>query len=227
MPKRKHAATKIQRSFRSRKKTRRYPDLPLGGNPSSKTVRLRYCEEIAIDANGSVISTHPFRANGMFDPNAHGVGHQPMGFDQQMSYYDHFTVIGSKCEMRYLPNGTNNQRPAYFGVALADDSTVLNGLNKNNLLETRLKTYPGVAGAVNLNWTQIRRMGFSAKKFFKKSAVVDDTGYRGSASADPVEQAFFIPWVYNIAGVDPSALNFLITIEYIAVLTEPKVITGS
>lgn len=226
MPKRKHAATRTQRG-RSGKKSRRYPDLPLGGNPTSKTVRLRYCEEISIDANNSTISTHPFRANGMFDPNAHGVGHQPMGFDQQMLYYDHFTVIGAKAEMRYVPNGTSNQRPAYFGIALTDDSTVLNGMSKSTLMETRLKTYPGVAGAVDLNWSQIRRMGFSAKKYFKKSAIVDDTGYRGSAAADPVEQAYFVPWVYNIASVDPTPLNFLITIEYIAVLTEPKTLTGS
>lgn len=231
MPKRKRDGKNRASRFRPYKKTRKvrkYPNLPLGGNPTSKTVRLRYCEEISIDANDSTIAVHPFRANGMYDPNCTvGSGHQPMGMDQQLTYYDHFTVIGAVCEMRYVPNGANNQRPAYFGIALADDSTVLNGMSKNTLLETRLKTYPGVAGAVNLNWTQIRRMGFSAKKFFKKSSIVDSALYRGSAAGDPTEQAYFIPWVYNIAGVDPTALNFLITIEYIAVLTEPKVLPGS
>ena len=43
-----------------------------------------------------------FVANGAFDPNLTGVGHQPRGFDQFMAGYETFTVTGSKISVNFV-----------------------------------------------------------------------------------------------------------------------------
>lgn len=68
---------------------------------------------------------------------------------------------------------------------------------------------------------------FSAKKFFGTKNIVGKDLYRGSTSASPTEEAYFQIWVASIAGGDPTTMNFLLEIEYIAVLTEPKFVDQS
>ncbi len=228
MPKRKRndAAKKIQRRF---KRTRKSRYIPLNF-PNSKMVRLRYVQEISIDPNDSTISTYTFSANGMFDPDVTSViaGHQPKCFDQYMGVmYDHYTVIGSKCTVKYVSSSRSDATPGYFGVALTDSNLTLNGRSKTEVMETKNTSKFGVTGNSLRVRDQTRTAWFSAKKFFKKSAIIGDGTYRGTATSNPSEEANYQIWMFNIGGNDPAVGNFLVTIDYLACLSEPKVVGSS
>lgn len=62
------AVRALQRRFRRRRR-RRIKKLPPVGMPSKKLVRLRYCDEIALDPVAGGIATYNFSANGMYDPD--------------------------------------------------------------------------------------------------------------------------------------------------------------
>ena len=57
---------------------------------------LRYADYFTLNPVASGFAVYVLSANGMFDPNISGVGHQPRGFDQWMTMYKRYTVIGSK-----------------------------------------------------------------------------------------------------------------------------------
>lgn len=226
-----------RRRFRRRKR-RSMPRLPLGGLPTSLKVRLRYVERIDADPGISGLIEHDFRANGMYDPKFAAGGHQPDGFDQMMAYYNHFTVVGAKINMRPLYEFTSNIDPIMYGIGLfpapAGISEIISSKSlfqteESAILESRLvRGYRqnSIFGGAGKKYNVFTKK-FSAKKFFGTTAIVNKSPYRGDVTADPAEAAFFNCWIFNPAGEASSNQAFIVTIEYIAVLTEPKVIAKS
>lgn len=235
MPKRKRSTVAIKRRlkrrrriYRIKRKIRKSRNLILGGFPKSKMVKLRYVTEITLDPAANLYQVHHFRANSLFDPDYTGIGHQPSNFDRWMNIYNHYTVVGSKITAKYMPTAApSGSTGSYFGIMLTDDYKTIGNVFTSggvaNIMEQRLNTSSRfVAGAHVLAHpcTVVKR--FSAKKFFGKKDQVMDGLYRGDASSNPQENAFFSVYTMSVGGNDPALINVLIKIDYIAVLTEPK-----
>lgn len=227
---RKKAFLKRTRNARRRKlwrKRRLRRPLPLTGYGQSKIVRLRYCDEITLDPALGGIASHYFLANGMYDPDHSLGGHQPLGFDQMMAGYDHFTVIGSRIKVTPVNNGAGTGTPGYFGVILDDNST-LSYASAAQCLESKQGKGGIMVSQKSINGNQRSAWrSFSAKKFFRKNAIVGAAEYKGSESADPTEKAYFGIWNAAVGTNNPDASIFMVEIEYIAVLTEPKFLAQS
>jgi len=203
--------------------------IPRNGIPQSRTVRLVYCTQLTL--NGGAAGTagvNAFSANGMYDPDITGTGHQPMGFDQMMTLYNHYTVIGSKIRMRSAPYASGSVAiPPIVGIHLADSPTAISSLQPENIMEIGSKTQQwGVQDNIGPKSQYIGK-GFSAKRFFRKATIVGDATFQGDASANPAEQAYFICWAAGMGGNDATAITCLVEIEYIAIFTEPRAIAQS
>ena len=98
--------------------------LPAIGMSSKKKVRLRYVTEITLNASGVGLSAHYFSANGMFDPDVTGTGHQPLYYDQWMVNYEHYQVLGSKIKVTALPSQNAGSTPGVFGVVLDNNTSI-------------------------------------------------------------------------------------------------------
>lgn len=220
-----------RRRFKRRYKRSLY-SLPLTGFAKSKIVKLRYAEEFTLDAGLGGIVSYVFTANGMYDPNITGTGHQPSGFDQNMLFYDHYTVVGSKCRAKFFDANGANGIPAYFDILLTDNgSTAGTFSNAAELIESRFahgSSMKAIGTERNYNGVSPwRTVNFSAKKFFRKKALIGASQYRGDAGSNPSEQAFFEVTAASIAANNPDPMTMLVVIDYIAVLTEPKNIASS
>lgn len=213
--------------------------LPLTGFPSKKLIRLRYCTEVNINppASGNVVA-HYFNANGMYDPDHTGTGHQPLGYDQWATIYDHYTVLGAKIHVQQTPNGTADTQSAFlpgvFGVFI-DDDTSLSYTKVSEVIESKQN---GAMGSYrSYGYPQTLTSGtnpnivkkFSTKKFFGVRDVVGKHDYRGSfIGSNPSETAYFVLWAGAPDGAqDVPSMTFMVTIEYIAMCTEPKYIAQS
>lgn len=208
-----------------RRKRKTY--VPWGIYPTTKLCKLRYCEEIPMDAAAGGLSLYEFAANGLYDPNLSSTGHQPRQFDEIMKAYDHYEVLGSKITVKHISSSSTTLIPAVFGVALSDTTGRLVGRTLEDIWECRL--------VKNRNIKQIKgRMHggeyvtqtFSAKKFFGKARMGDDE-MQGSAAANPAEGAIFEIFCSSVDGNNPDRLIFMVTIDYICRFTEPKIITPS
>lgn len=232
----KRKIVKTVQAYRT-KRVRRNPmtsrSLVLSGFPTSKVVRLRYVTQTALDSNPLTlpIATVVYRANDMFDPEVALGGHQPMGFDQWMALYDHFTVIGSKISVKFINNTNGARVPGLCGIMLNDTTRIGQGnsiTTLEQLLENRYRTgvtLGNIAG--DMRQTVTKTMRFSSRRFFRKKAIVGDDLYRGSRTSSPQEDAVFEVFYTTIGSNDPTVINLLVTIEYIAVLTEPVALQQS
>lgn len=221
--------------FRRRRKSKRYSrkrsfkkryaqSAPV---PASKLVKLKYVGTRQLNADVSTVSSYVFSANGLYDPDITGLGHQPMGFDQWMTFYDHYTVIGSKITVKALNTGAAATDSQVIGITLHDNP--VGGASTEINMEQATSSWKVLPPMGTANATILRK-GFSAKRFFgrPKSAIVNSSDFRGTNAANPTEGSYFIVWAGGLIPTDnPSQTNLLVTIEYTAVFNERKELAQS
>ncbi len=189
--------------------------------PRSKLLKLRYgFFDIALSSNIGSVGGHIFRANSIQDPDQTGIGHRVRGFDQWMTFYDHYCVLGSKitCNYAYEKAG-NTTSPSGMISMLIKDSFVVptstNVVQESRYVKTRI---------IN-NQIGSKRIvsSFSAKKFFgrRKGTLLNDARLTGTDTTDPAEEVAFI-LTYTALNGNTSLVFCSGYIDYIVVLFEPK-----
>lgn len=194
------------------------------GFPKKLCVKQRYCEVIQLATAGGgtgALNYYSFSANGMYDPNITGTGHQPMYFDQYGALYDHYCVIGSKISVRFTPTSTAYPC-AIVGVFVNDDTTVTPTLF--GIMENSLAVHTTVPNTANNNYRLTRK--WSAKKFFGKAPLAN-TELQGTTSGNPTEQSFYTIFIDSSAAAAAASVQAEVTIDYIAVWKELKDIATS
>lgn len=234
-PEKKQRKRKRQQSKKSDLVSRRRVrmPLPLGGFPNKMRVRLKYVDQISLDATASVAAFKVFRANSLYDPDNDVGGHQPSNFDKLATIYDRYTVTGSMIKVYPLyPSGSSITAPQmviHLSEGGDDLSTAFTAGGLNNVLE-QPKIARNVKNLSSTNsgapWLWTRK--FSAYKFFGVKDVVGESPYSAGITANPTEGAFFEIGAFSIDGsTNPSATLFRVEIEYIATMTEPKLTDAS
>lgn len=221
---------------RNVKKTRKYrkrkpiKKLPLTGFPTQKVVKLRYVDELRLVSPVGNSNTYsvPFTANGLFDPYFPLGGHQPKGFDQWMAVYNHYNVLGAKINVKCVSTHANN---CCWGVTLTPETGTMNNLSLTEALENRY-----TKGARYISWDNGTTTSnnnksitctYSQKKQFGQNATSKDS-LTGTVTTNPTERQFFEVWMGKIQGdTSVKTLDFIVTIDYIALFTEPRVLAQS
>lgn len=230
MPSRKTNKPK-RRRFRGFRKTRRsnyITNITRAPITNSAIVRMRYCSPLTLTQTvaGVPVSYH-FNANSIYDPDNTGGGHQPNGFDQWSVFYNHYHVIASKISVNFQSVGATAQVGAQIcGIGLRD--TVGVATTVTEITEQGNTAYRHITDNDSSRAALTIRKTFSAKKFFNKRSIVDNSELRGQmgnlgTGSNPSELALFQVFAGHM---DTSAVGdpmyAYVTIEYIAVLTEPK-----
>lgn len=195
--------------------TRSYP---LGKKFLFKT---RYVEsQIAIDPGaGGTPQTWIFALNGLYDPDTSGAGHQPLGFDQIMLMYNHYTVIGARVRATFV--NTDTTYAQNVSLSLKDSSTATADFSRTIENGSSRWACVGTDGA-----PKTLSLNCSMNKFFGRK-ILQDNIFRGDISSNPDEIVYLHAQVSPTDAVNSTAVRMTIVIEYIAVMTEPKALTQS
>lgn len=95
------------------------------GLPATRRVTLRYAEIFRVTSTAGAVGKFLFAANGMYDPNLTGAGHQPYGFDQWFTLYKTAMVVRSRIDIQVASAAAS---PMQVGVTFAEsDPTVVTG----------------------------------------------------------------------------------------------------
>lgn len=209
---------KSKSTRRRRRRPRRRAVIRRSPMPTTFLTKFKFQSTVSLDPTvGGLPDVHVFRANGMFDPNRTGVGHQPRGFDELMALYDHFTVIGSRIRVQFCYDTAASNAKAEVALALRDSDVVgstYNDYAESGYVKTKLLGFTSQPATT-------MTMSANPPKFLGRSKPMSDPQLKGSASADPAEQAF---WHVVAGGIDTDigTLWANVEIEYLAVLSEPK-----
>lgn len=189
--------------------------------PNKFATKLRYADNIVIQPLSGLVGVHIFNANGLYDPDTTGTGHQPRGFDEFMSMYDHYTVIGAKITAWFCgSSGSATNSPTVIGIALKDFTNL--PTTKNDYMEGR--NVVSTLLAFDNETHEVKRLTktFSTRKFLGVSKPLASSVLRGSASGNPTEDAYFHIFAQALqpANIDP--IRVQVVIDYLVVFTEPK-----
>lgn len=192
----------------------------LRGMPQTFKSTLMYRQQL-LNLNptlGGLAAQHFISANGLFDPDVTGVGHQPTGFDQLMAFYDHYTVIGSKIIATFTNGDSSNGQTV--GIYLADATTTVT--NPEQIIENGGVVFAELTKDGTDGYSKTLTMNCNPTKYLGRKSPLSDDILRGSASANPTEDVLFCLWGAPQATVDSSSIFVQVTVEYTAIFTERK-----
>lgn len=186
------------------------------GFPKMLKFKHKYATQVNVTDSGA-LAHYQFRANGLYDPDITGTGHQPSWYDNLTAIYDHYTVIGSFIKYTVVPTGTTIQAPFKIITWINDDTSTTgtaDALTENKFSKTRVCPANNPSRIVVYN-------KWSAKSFFGGS-ILANTELKGTASTDPTEQSVYQLSLRSLDGVSTISVHVLVEITYIAVWKELK-----
>lgn len=189
------------------------------GFKKSNYVTMKYASDVSLVTPLGAFSGFTFRCNSLYDPDYTGIGHQPYTFDQWKAFYNEYRVIKARIKVTALTVGTE---PMIWGIYTQDDAlgpatpldAIESGRGPYNILPSGNDT------------VQTLYCDFEAKKFFGPQVDIGET--KALVTANPAQEAFFNIWAATLTSTTESPqLDFLVEIDYHAVMMEPKDLAGS
>lgn len=211
------AKKKAKKSFAAPRFKTLYSNRDNGRKQFIRTKTI-YSDWFTIDPPIASAGVYVFSANGLYDPNITGVGHQVNGFDQFMALYNEYIVLGST--IKVVARNIDTALPTCVGVFLEDAPTTTTDWRK--YIESGNGVWTCIEGTSNSN--AIRTLSHSADiSKFSTQSIFNEDSFIGTASTNPDDQHYFhiVAWphdgVSNCGGV-----QFQIEIRYDVVYRDPN-----
>jgi len=203
---------------------------PVFARGSERRKLFYYDYQIALTGAAGALANDMWSANGCFDPDIDHTGHQPIGFDQMMLFYEQYVVVASKITVCFLNNGAQAIRAA---ISLTPDVTVPTiGNNVENGLINMIyldapgyNTGAGVSGRIKEASLTCDCSAYFGRKTQRE--LLNDTTLVGNAAANPTEQVYYAVQTWGGFYTDNTTVAYDILIEYDVIFWEPRKVSGS
>ncbi len=193
------------------------PRLPLFGLKTRRMIR--YEESLTLTGSASNVYAYIFSANGCYDPNITGTGHQPMGFDLMMLLYDHYTCVRSRMTLHAW--NTLATQPIKVGIAVISSPSDYS-VNYQTNIENGQIVYATLspAGAANAFARLEQKVDLAAINGVQQ--LLDSHDMRGDSANNPAEQTYFAIEIWNPQSATVAIAYVDVIIEFDCVFTEPR-----
>jgi len=157
--------------------------------PSKRFATLKYCssKSYSTGASGITGSAQIYALNGLYDPDVTGVGHQPYGYDQLMTFYDiytvrsvqiNFTIVGSEDPGNFIAWLV---KPYFSGATIA--SSTLESVSEVELSHFAMLN-PSTS-AVPSQQIRLPRINLPTLEGMPWESFVGNNNYRAANSGNP------------------------------------------
>lgn len=176
--------------------------------PSQIRAKMRYCATKTLNPTLGVADHVLFRANGIFDPDQTGVGHQPYGHDTYQSIYNHYLVESATIVITPTENADG-----MIGCGLTDDTTVQANFDT-------IKEVKGTAmKAMGANGTPM-----NVVQYYNRNQIYNPHQEDGYAvfGQDPNELTYFHVWATAKDSTSSDTFTVNVSITYTVSMWELK-----
>ena len=218
---------------RSTKKAARFPR---NGVSETARAKLKYACEVTLTTTGiSTVTRQQFAANGLYDTDITGIGVQPLGFDEWMTLYNLYTVVGGKVKATPVNSSVSAVIPSYFCIGISDGQ-ILNGATSQNMLSSSNnasnKAQPFSAVGISKGFQSTGEVGMSrsvkwqAKDIMgvkSSEEVVNRASLQGNSTSNPSDLIYATLIVADCAaGGTATSPYFLVEMEFDCIFSNPK-----
>lgn len=214
-------------------RTRRTRTLRMFRNPMASSrvkTTLRYCTNIQLDPKPEALGVTgsnlwQFGANGLYDPDITGTGHQPMYFDNYAALYRQYRVTRSKISVTVVNTSVNTATTgpvlqpnySYRLFILADGSNGLTNEYPANMGDQIEE------GGPNLKWRFVAPSLTGRLAKLKNQCVpykLCNLGYKDDTldaltTTNPAQSCYYYIGITSSDGVtDPPSVYLYVTITY-------------
>jgi len=180
----------------------------------------KYVAQVQLVGTTGTTAANRFIANGMYDPDFTGGGHQPSYFDTLSAVYQHWVVLASNIRVRFTPQVAAQ---GVIGITITDGAAI--PTTAVNYMEQPQTTWTTVAQ--NSAYSPVLTLGYRPKRQFGFKPY-GDPNMEGSSSSGPAETSEFVVWAADGTG---GAVTFTtcctVEIDYLAMWFELKSIPQS
>jgi len=192
--------------------------------PAKTVKRLRYSTTFSgATTSGAITSTYVFRANDCFDPDFTGTGHQPMGIDQMLLFYNHFCVL--KCMIKIIAKNTTTTSPTVC-LRVDGDSTPLTVIDRIVEDGACVMEVVEIKGAYGANKKLQLAIDVAKLQGVTQKTISADPTLRGNAATSPTEVTYFHITMWDTGGFTGS-MEVDVVMDFIVLFTEPRDATES
>lgn len=197
--------------------------------PASKLVtqQLYYESGLSLTGTAGVLAKYVFSANGCYDPNITGTGHQMMGFDQMMLFYEQAVVVRSKISVTFYSAAQTDCRVA---ISLTPDTSA--AASTTDLVEngyTVMSNVVGLGGVAGQHCLAKLNLTCDVPKYFgrSRSSLISSPEFYCTAAANPIEQVYFQVQSWNPTTASNTLLYFDVVLSFDIFYYEPRKVGGS
>jgi hypothetical protein len=172
--------------------------LPMGF-PDKLLSKVRYVDLQTLTSTLGSIGKYAFRWNSTFDPDATGVGHQPLFRDTFTSVYDQYAVVSATARIKFINPGAD---PIRVGVLIDDDFT--SSTTVDTLCEQTHGQHvllPPLTGSLS---THTFTISWDCKKVLGIDPFSSEL-YKTGVGLNPTEESYLHIWMNNSLAATSSA----------------------
>lgn len=182
------------------------------GFPNSIITKMRYCDTYDITCTTGARGVNVYAANGIFDPDITGGGHQPLYHDNYFNLYNHYEVLGSKITVS-ITTKPNNTIPMVCGIVTDDDSSI----------STQVTTLMEQSGTHALISTTGRNQATLTATYSGRQQLADASQLgRITFGSNPSELTCFALWAASADGATTGVVSVSVQIDYTVRCSELK-----
>jgi len=193
------------------------------------TGQLYYESQIAITGVAGALQKYVFSANGAYDPNFTGTGHQMVGFDQMMLFFEQAVVVRSKIQVTFFAAQATT---TYDRVAISLSPDTTTTASVDSVIENGLTVTTVLGGALGADGAQsIKTLSLECDipRYFgrSRSSLVSSPEFYCTASANPTEQVYYHIQTWNPIGATNTQVNIDVMLSFDIYYYEPRKVGSS
>lgn len=182
--------------------------------------KMVYCTTISMNPGAGTAANYVFSANGIFDPDFSGIGHQPMGYDEMSLIYSKYRVVRSKIEATFVAAGNTASSHCIVGTRVSSQANTSTDIEK--LTEFPENVTRCISGSPNQQYLSV------SWRSTTNAQLTQEDGMNAIYGANPsTDEYFHVYGGYWDSITDPDPIKVFVRITYWVRSYDPKDLSKS